>query len=528
MKTPQFLAAALLAITAAAAPTSASATATEADTAKLYIEHCAACHGADRLGAIGPALLPQNLGRMKPAQAAAIITDGRPATQMPAFSEQLTPDEIGALSRWVFSEPAEKPRWTEDDIRASHVLYADPAALPATPDHDSDPLNLFTVVEAGDHHVTVLDGDRFEPIARFPSRFALHGGIKYSPDGRFAYMASRDGWVSLYDLHSLHMIAEVRAGINTRNIAVSGDGQWIAVGNMVPASVTILNARSLSLHRVIPVVGDFGKESRVSAVYTAPPRQSFVVALKDLPEVWEIPYAPPKKPYYPGYVHNYSSQDGMTEALDVQDGPFSVRRIKLDDYLDDFFFDQTYTHLIGAARNGKNGQVVHLTVGRKIADIALAGMPHLGSGITWERNGRRVLATPHLTGHQISVIDLETWQTVETIQTLGPGFFMRSHAASPYAWTDVFFGPHKDKVHVIDKQTLKIVKTLQPAPGKTAAHVEFTANGDYVLLSIMENDGALIVYDAKTLEEVKRLPMTRPVGKYNVANKIRYEEGTSH
>jgi mono/diheme cytochrome c family protein/DNA-binding beta-propeller fold protein YncE len=517
-----------LPLVAPGAGAAGTAAGTTADPARLFIEHCAACHGADRLGAIGPALLPQNLGRMKPAEAAGVITHGRPATQMPAFAETLTAAEIEALAAWVFSEPAEKPSWTAEDIRASHILYTDPAALPAAPDYDSDPLNLFTVVEAGDHHVTVLDGDTFAPLARFPSRFALHGGIKYSPDGRFAYMASRDGWVSLYDLYGLQMVAEVRAGINTRNIAVSGDGKWVAVGNMVPASVVILDARTLALKTVLPVVGDFGQESRVSAVYTAPPRASFIVALKDLPEVWEIPYVTPRKPYYPGAVHNYSSQDNMTEALDVHDTAFSVRRIRLDDYLDDFFFDQGYENLIGAARNARNGQVVNLTVGRKIAEVPLSGMPHLGSGITWERDGRRVLATPNLKDSQITVIDMDTWTTVATIDTLGPGFFMRSHEASPYAWSDVFFGPDKDKVHIIDKQSLKIVKTLQPAPGKTAAHVEFTADGRYALLSIMEDDGALIVYDAQTLDEVRRLPMKHPVGKYNVANKIRYEEGTSH
>ena len=41
-------------------------------------------------------------------------------------------------------------------------------------------------------------------------------------------------------------------------------------------------------------------------------------------------------------------------------------------------------------------------------------------------------------------------------------------------------------------------------------------------------DGAVIVYDAKTLKEVKRLPMSKPVGKYNVFNKITKSEGTSH
>ena len=34
--------------------------------------------------------------------------------------------------------------------------------------------------------------------------------------------------------------------------------------------------------------------------------------------------------------------------------------------------------------------------------------------------------------------------------------------------------------------------------------------------------------DAATLREVKRLPMRKPSGKYNVWNKITFEDGTSH
>jgi hypothetical protein len=120
------------------------------------------------------------------------------------------------------------------------------------------------------------------------------------------------------------------------------------------------------------------------------------------------------------------------------------------------------------------------------------------------------------------------WTVIKRIETEGPGFFMRSHEASPYAFVDVFFGPNKDAVHVIDKKTLEVKKTLRPAPGKTAAHVEFTRDGRYALLSVWDMDGAVIVYDAKTLEEVKRLPMVKPSGKYNVWNKISRDEGTSH
>jgi hypothetical protein len=105
---------------------------------------------------------------------------------------------------------------------------------------------------------------------------------------------------------------------------------------------------------------------------------------------------------------------------------------------------------------------------------------------------------------------------------------MRSHEATPYAWVDAFNSASKDVLQVIDKRTLEVVATLKPAPGKTVAHVEFTRDGRYALASLWENDGALIVYDAATLQEVKRIPMVKPSGKYNVYNKTTRSAGTSH
>ena len=172
--------------------------------------------------------------------------------------------------------------------------------------------------------------------------------------------------------------------------------------------------------------------------------------------------------------------------------------------------------------------MVNLTVGREIAQLPLAGMPHLGSGISWMRNGRRVMATPHLREGKLSVIEVTDWSIVDTIKTGGPGFFLRSHEKTPYVWADVFFGQNKDLMHIIDKQTLKIIKTLRPVPGATVAHVEFDRYGKYALVSVWEDEGAVIVYDAQTLKEIKRLPMRKPSGKYNVFNKITFSDGTSH
>lgn len=490
---------------------------------KLYTQHCASCHGTDRLGGMGPALLPENLKRLRQKSALKVIADGRAATQMPAFAEKLKPEQIQSLAKYIYSPLPQVPDWGMAEIKKSHLIHFLPGSLGDRPIFKADMLNLFIVVELGDHHATLLDGDKFEPIHRFKTRFALHGGPKYSPDGRYVYFASRDGWISKYDIYNLKTVAEIRAGINTRNLAVSGDGKIVMVGNYLPHTLVALNAEDLTPLKVIPVKDNKGKSSRVSAVYSAAPRNSFIAALKDIPEVWEIFYNNEHEPIYKGMVHDYQYGEGVAEK-----GPFPIRVIPLDDYLDDFQFDQSYTHLMGAARNAKNGQVVNLDIRRKIADLELTGLPHLGSGITWEYQGRPVMATPNLKKGEVSVIDMKNWKVIKRIKTLGPGFFMRSHENSRYAWTDVFFGPNKEVVHVIDKHTLEIVKTLTPSPGKNAAHVEFDRYGKHVLLSVWDMDGELIVYDANTLKEIKRLPMKKPSGKYNVFNKISRSSGTSH
>src|SRR5690606_27099641 len=268
----------------------------------------------------------------KPAEAHAVIRDGRPASQMAAYSSVLDESQISALVDYLYQPSAVPPTWSDADIRASHRIIEAVSALPSTPQHGGDPLNLFVVVEAGNHHVRILDGDNFEELANFQSHFALHGGPKFSPDGRFVYFASRDGWISVYDLHNLRMIAEVRAGLNTRNLAVSNDGRWALVGNYLPGELVVLDARDLSLVKRIPAEGLNGTISRVSAVYTAPPRDSFVVALKDVQEVWELSYA------------------GTPD--------FVPRRIVAEDFLDDFSFTPDYRQLLATSRKAQGGQVI--------------------------------------------------------------------------------------------------------------------------------------------------------------------------
>ena len=496
--------------------------------AQLYQQHCAVCHGVQRTGGMGPALLPESLERIRTPELERVITHGRTATQMEGFSQQLSGAEIKAMTAWIRTPVQPAPQWTAADMRASRTYFPAPASQQDRPVWSADPMNLFIVVEAGDHHVSLVDGDTFKVITRFPSRYALHGGPKFTSDGRYVFFGSRDGWITKYDLWQLRVVAEVRAGLNMRNVAVSDDGKYVMAANYFPHTVELFDA-DLQWLKTYQARTEQDGSSRVSAVYDAAPRQSFIVALKDIPEIWEIPYGQADA--------GSATQASTTQQQRTMDSALrhlSVLRTRLSEPLDDFFFDQSYRHVLGATRargkdvSASSAQVVDLDLRRKISDLPLNGMPHLGSGITFAWNGTTVLASPNLGTGAVDVIDMKDWKSVRTIAMPGPGFFMRSHEDTPFAWTDSMMCPTaRDTLTIVDKRTLAVAARVRE-PGKTLAHIEFTRNGSHALASLMEMEGALIVYDARTFDEVTRLPMSKPIGKYNVWNKITRSEGTSH
>jgi hypothetical protein len=87
-------------------------------------------------------------------------------TQMPGFKATLAPTDIAAVAayikanRWIMT-----PVWGEAEIgRPRRCARLHPAAAPV---FKADPMNITLVVETGDSHVSVLDGDTFEVLDRF-------------------------------------------------------------------------------------------------------------------------------------------------------------------------------------------------------------------------------------------------------------------------------------------------------------------------------------------------------------------------
>ena len=398
----------------------------------------------------------------------------------------------------------ESSRWGIQQVKESHVIQHKQDALENNPAYDADPAKLIIFVEADRRHLSIVNIELPETLHRFEMKNTIQGELAYSHEGRFIYLASGDGWVSKYDLYTLKFVAEIKTGFKLKNIAVSGDDRYLIAANESPQILVILNTDDLSPVKVIPLNDLSGNSSASSAVYTAAPRESFIVALKDVTEVWEIFYSD-DPPYY-GWVHDYRIEGPPEQE------PFPVRRIVIDDYMDDFFIDRKYEHLIGSARNKNNVQIVDLIIGRKTEEIDLPGSLGFSSGSSWDYKDRSVLTVANPGKASLSIIDIEDWKKMGQIETTGAASFVQSQENIPFAWVNVITGPGKGTIQIIDKSTLKIHKSLQPLSDKPIERIEFTRDGRYALLVFSGNEKDFLIYDAHTLAELKRIGMAKSPG----------------
>ncbi|MBP9229841.1 MAG: cytochrome c, partial [Azonexus sp.] len=125
-----------------------AAAARAAEPADLFQEHCAVCHGPDRLGITGPALLPESLARLRKPEAIKTIAEGRAATQMLPFAEKLSRDQIKGVVDYIYTPVSPAPTFSEAQMRASRIVHH--AGLPGQPAAafaGADMMNLFIVVE---------------------------------------------------------------------------------------------------------------------------------------------------------------------------------------------------------------------------------------------------------------------------------------------------------------------------------------------------------------------------------------------
>jgi mono/diheme cytochrome c family protein len=466
------------------APTHAPMHAPKPDAMALYAEHCASCHGERRYGGYAPPLIPSTLARKDDEQLASAIADGLPNTQMPPFGEKFDRSALPGLVA-LLREPVGAITWSLEDIAASRV--EEPLGSGAIPPEISRK-KLILVVERGTGAVVVLDGDSFDELDRFTVGGRIHGGIKFDLGFHRALAATRDGTVADYDLDRGGLRTRVKAGVNTRNIAVSRKGDFVAATNQLPPSLVIFDGR-LRPVRILPL------EGQPSGVYQLPRSDRFIMTLRDRPLLYTI------------------SQPEL-----------EVRTVELPEPFEDFVFVPGTQRLVASSRGGSRLLLYDWQEEEVLASLPTQGLPHLFSACFFDKRnpetGRDELyaAFNHMGAPRLSIIEMEHFRVVKEIPLLGSGYFARTHPGTPYLWIDT----NSEEIQLVDKKTLEpLERHLRPTEGKKAMHVEFTADGAHALVSIWHPEGAVVIYDSSTLDEVTRIPYAMPVGKYNAWNKTR-------
>jgi len=442
---------------------------------ELYQANCSLCHHPQRIGKTASALLPSLIKNFSDKDLAGIIKNGLPATQMPPFSH-LSDENINRIVAFLRKPMA--VTWKEDDIKES-LEITDGNAKPVKI-HDIK--NLTAVVERGNNKVWVMEGDSILDKFDFGN---IHGGLKFTPDAKKFFIPARDGWVGIYDADR-GFYGRIRVCVNLRNISLSRDGSRLFAACLLPESIVVIDVESIKKDSA-PVVKVIPVKGKINAIYELHSRDEAIFTFRDKPLL------------------------GIINAKS-----FSINYIKLRSPFDDFFIDPLDSYVIGGSRNGKLLQVYSIKDRKKIFEYPIESMPHLFSAAFWYDKGSFYFATAHIGKTYLSIWKMYDWAFLRKVDVGGSGFFVRTNSNNPYLWVD----NGSDELVLIDKRDLS-QKKIVPVKGKKMLHTEISGDGDTAYLSIYENDGSLIVYDALTLKELRRFPASLPVGKYNFVNKSR-------
>ncbi|WP_371170536.1 cytochrome D1 domain-containing protein [Aliiroseovarius sp. 2305UL8-7] len=508
---------------------------------QLYFEQCAGCHGVLRKGATGKNLEPHwkktaadgtvteggtlQLGQERLEKIIAWGTEGG----MNNFSDIMTPEQIKDMATYIMMEAPKPPEMSLAQMKETRKVYVEEADYPTEPLHGRNWENFFVVIERDAGKVAVIDGDTKEVLTHIPTGYAVHvikatehhKGEEPKNPGRFWYTMGRDGKMTKIDLWQTPdkmLVSEVKIAYDARDVAVSGDGKYVIGGGYWPPHFVIADADTLEPLKVVStrgvnIDGDYVEESRVAAIYTTPNEPTWLVAVKELGQMWQV---------------DYTDLDNLT-----------IDKIDTAKFLHDGFFDPTGRYFQIAA-NASNKMVVVDTQDHKLeAMIDVGALPHPGPGANWnDPKCGPVAGTTHLGIGEVTVWGNDpeasaenAWKVCYTVETDGPGLFIRTHPTSKYVWADQTKHPDPEvqqSVQVIDKETGEIVKTIQltEQEGHAAVHFEFNADGTEVWVSnwnlsdSLEPNGEIVIYDAETLEEKARIKgLYAPTGKFNVYNR---------
>jgi len=495
-----------------------------------YFNLCAGCHGLFRTGATGPDIQglhwDEAIEEVVPGRSNEIGTDGLGAilrygtpAGMGNFGQTgiMTEEQITNMTAYLQLEAPEAPPLPMSDIIASWDLVVPVASRPIEPEHSRNWENYTGVVLRDAGQVAIFDGDTNEEIARLSTGFAVHI-LRSSSTGRYFYAIGRDGLVTMIDLWTTAptIVANVKGCHDARSVDGSKylgfEDAYVIEGCYWPPQYVVYDGLTLEpKQRVdVPLVDineDPLAENRIASIVASHNAPVWVVSQKEA-----------------GFVSvvDYSDPEGLNFPITAD--------IATAKFLHDGGLDSTGNYFLVAA-NASNVMVVVDLVNLELDALIPTGLvPHPGRGVNWlDPVHGLVNATSHIGEGKITVYGADpvsrpdvAWQIVREIALPSSGsLFVKSHDASPWVLVDMTLSAtgYDQDICAIEKATGTLNRCFKVVDNGKAVHFEFNMDGTEVWVSDWAANGAVIVLDSTTLEEIRRFEgLPTPTGKFNVYN----------
>ncbi|MCF6224691.1 MAG: hypothetical protein L3J22_00080 [Xanthomonadales bacterium] len=248
----------------------------------------------------------------------------------------------------------------------------------------------------------------------------------------------------------------------TTTVAVSADKRY-RISAVTAFELQFQNAHTGEVLHTRAVSDLQGNKSRISAVYTLPVRESFVVALTDIAEIWQISYADKPPPGFAGWVHDYRVDSGENAIPEA----FPVRVIHLNHPVLDLFVDPHGEFLVGVSAQGML-QVIDMDLARVVADqIKTSPQPYPGGAMHWDYRDGGLLAVPDREEGIVSLLNMDNWKVIKQINIPGSGKFMTDNADILEARVRIISGSKQGLIVSIDKHRLELLGSGLPAEIKS-------------------------------------------------------------
>jgi nitrite reductase (NO-forming)/hydroxylamine reductase len=223
-------------------------------------------------------------------------------------------------------------------------------------------------------------------------------------------------------------------------------------------------------------------------------------------------------------------ESGHVAVVDYSQPEFPlISRIPALRYLHDGGWDSTGRYFMVAANASNSVVIVDTHTDEQVANFETGNRPHPGRGANWEDpEFGRVGSTLHMGEGKLAVYGTDpelpnnAWKVVRSIPLPSAGsLFHKTHPNSPWVLADfpLAADSHRNKVCAYSKTEAEIDRCWEVSPKGPAVHFEFNQAGTEFWVSVWAADGELVIYDAVTLAEKRRITgVHTPTGKFNVFN----------